>query len=157
LFLSSFTSFLPQVIEPNVLCSTLPLSHVTSSLLPSLAISERDLRALRRENLADMATNADLATALTALAAAISTLTNQNAAAAAAAAPPPPAVHTVVLDPFESNEPFDLSTRTGSTAFATACAALKEPWNGTVETFPAFIISLRIRAGEVHWNSQVPT
>jgi hypothetical protein len=25
------------------------------------------------------------------------------------------------------------------------------------ETFPAFIISLRIRAGEVHWNSQVPT
>jgi hypothetical protein len=122
-----------------------------------LAISERDLRAFLCENQADMATNGDLTNALTALAAAISTLTNQNAAAATAAAPTPPAVHTIVLDPFESNAPLDLSTRTGSTAFATACAALEEPWNGNVETFPAFIISPRIRAGEVHWNSQVPT
>jgi hypothetical protein len=72
-----------------------------------------------------MATSADLTTALTALAAAISTLTtNQNAAAAA---PPRPAVHTIVLDPFESNAPFDPSTAGASeTTLVIPCPSLSQ-------------------------------
>jgi hypothetical protein len=97
--------------------------------------------------------NAVLATALTTLADAIANLNNANVAAA----PPPPAAHTVILDPFASNAPFDLSTRTGSSAFTTASTALEDPWGGTVKNFPAFIVSLHIRVGEVHWNSAAPT
>jgi hypothetical protein len=100
-----------------------------------------------------MADNAELATALAALAAAITTLNANNTAGAAGAG----AARTVVLDSFESNKPFDLSTRTGSQAFVTACAALDDPWNRTVETFPSFIISLCIQSGKVKWNATAPT
>jgi hypothetical protein len=99
-----------------------------------------------------MGDNAILATALTAIADAIANLNNDNVAAANAP-PPPPTVHAIVLDPFSSNAPFDLSTRTGSLAFTTASTALDDPLDGTVEHFPAFIIYLRIRSGEVLWNS----
>jgi hypothetical protein len=103
-----------------------------------------------------MADNAILATALTALADVTANLNNANVAAANTP-PPPPAVHAIVLDLFSSNAPFDLSTRTGSSAFTTASAALDNPWDGTVENFPVFIISLHIRSGEVRWNSAAPT
>jgi hypothetical protein len=80
---------------------------------------------------------------------AVITTLNTNNAAAANVPAPQAAVCTVILDLFASNKPFDFLARTGSTAFATACATLEDPWNGTVETFPSFIISLRIRSGEV--------
>jgi hypothetical protein len=98
-----------------------------------------------------MADNAAIAAALANLAAAINNMNNN-----AAPQQPPRAPHVVILDPFESDEPFDLSARVGSTAFANACAALDDPWNGNVDTFPAFIISLRIRSGEVHWDAPAP-
>jgi hypothetical protein len=97
-----------------------------------------------------MANNAAIAAALANLAAAIKDMNNN------AEPQQPRAPHVVILDPFESNEPFDLSARVGSTAFANACAALDDPWNGNVDTFPAFIISLRIRLGEVHWDAPTP-
>jgi hypothetical protein len=126
-----------------------------------LAISDRALRALHRVNEppAAMVDTINLAAALTALVDAIANLNNANANVTANnAPPPPPAVHAILLlDPFESNAPFDLSTWTGSTAFVTACAALDDPWDGTVENFPAFIISLRIGSGEVRWNSVAAT
>ena len=91
---------------------------------------------------------ADLAAALAALAAAINNLPGGGGAppAGGAAAAPP------VLDPYTSAEPFDLSSRAGSTAFANASSALDETWDGTVANFPSFLIALRIRANEVRWD-----
>lgn len=98
-----------------------------------------------------MADSAVLAAALTALANAVATLNTNNAAAAAA-----PTVRQPLLDPFDSSAPFDLSSRAGSVAFAAASAALDESWDGSVETFPSFIVTLRIRASEVKWNAVAP-
>jgi hypothetical protein len=97
-----------------------------------------------------MADNAAIAAAPANLVAAINNMNNN------AASQQPRAPHVVILDPFESNEPFDLSPRVGSTAFTNACAALDDPWNGNVDTFLAFIISLRIRLGEVHRDAPDP-
>jgi hypothetical protein len=97
-----------------------------------------------------------LAAALTALANAIATLNTNNAANAANAAAAPPPVRQPLLDPFDSNDPFDLSSRAGSVAFAAASAPLDESWDGSVETFPSFIVTLRIRASEVKWNAAAP-
>jgi hypothetical protein len=97
-----------------------------------------------------------LAAALTTLANAIATLNTNNAANAANAAAAPPPVHQPLLDPFDSNDPFDLSSRAGSVAFAAASAPLDESWDGSVETFPSFIVTLRIRASEVKWNAADP-
>lgn len=90
-----------------------------------------------------------LAAALQALAGAIANLQNQGGN-------PPPNLNPNVLDPFNAPNPFDLSSRAGSYAFATASAALDELWDGTIEKFPAFIISLRVRASEVRWNAAAP-
>ena len=92
-----------------------------------------------------------LAQALQALTQVLTNLQNQNPAPPAnpnANAAPAP-----LLDPFATNDPFDLSSRAGSLAFATACSALDDEWDGTTETFPPFLISLKIRAAEVGWNA----
>jgi hypothetical protein len=91
--------------------------------------------------------NTALAAALNAIAVA---LTNCNQQQAVAPAHPP------VLDPFSSTAPLDLSLRVGSTAFALVCAPLDDPWDGTADTLPSFIISLRIRSSEVQWNALAP-
>jgi hypothetical protein len=90
--------------------------------------------------------NVQLAAALNAIAVALANL-NQ---------PAPHVPAAPVLDPFSSAGPFDLASRAGSTAFASACAPLDDPWDGTVETFPSFIIALRIRSSEAHWNAADP-
>jgi hypothetical protein len=90
--------------------------------------------------------NVQLTAALNAIAVA---LANLNQPAPHVPAPP-------VLDPFSSAGPFDLASRAGSTAFASACAPLDDPWDGTVETFPSFIIALRIRSSKAHWNAADP-
>jgi hypothetical protein len=93
--------------------------------------------------------NQALANALQAIANALANLAGPQAAPAAPA-------HQPVLDPYSSTAPFDLSSRAGSTAFSAACAALDDTWDGTIETFPSFIIGLRIRASEIHWNAAQP-
>jgi hypothetical protein len=90
-----------------------------------------------------------------ALANALQAIANALANLGPPAAPAAPA-HQPVLDPYSSTAPFDLSSRAGSTAFSAACAALDDTWDGTIETFPSFIIGLRIRASEIHWNSAQP-
>ena len=70
-------------------------------------------------------------------------LTNaiQALAAAVTAMPAPPAApaaHVPVVDLFESNQPFDLSTCSGNDAFNKISNPLDEIWDGTVETFPLF-------------------
>jgi hypothetical protein len=116
-----------------------------------LAIS--DQRSERREQIrlasiaqrdqqhATMADAAVLAAALTALANAVATLNTNNAANAVAAAAP--TVRHSLLDPFDSNDLFDLCSRAGSVAFAAASAPLDESWDGSVDTFPSFIVTLR--------------
>ena len=57
-----------------------------------------------------------------------------------------------LLNLYDSDQPFDLSTRVGSSAFDKACEPLDAKWDGTVEAFPAFVTSLRLRAREVGWD-----
>lgn len=61
-----------------------------------------------------------------------------------------------LLDPFDSDQPFDLTSRCGSQAFAAASATLDETWDDTIQTFPSFLISLRARASEVKWDAPPP-
>ena len=120
-------------------------------LLLSLAISNRSLRATRR---ADMA---DLTTVLQGLTAVLTGIQAQQAAQATAAAAvnvPPPV--TVNLNPFASAAPFDLGSRAGSHAFDKAGAILDSTWDGTIDKFPPFLLSLRIRASEVNWGANAP-
>ena len=88
-----------------------------------------------------------------ALAAAIIALTN---VLQTIRAPPAPIAPKPVFDPFDSNDPFDLSTRAGSTAYTTISAPLDEIWDGHVSTFPSFIVALRLRGEEGKWNAPAP-
>ena len=85
-----------------------------------------------------------------AMTAAITALTNMIATIRAPARPPP------VHDPVQEDIPFDLSTRAASQAYTEICAPLKDEWDGHVETFPSFIVSLQDRAAEGKWNAAAP-
>ena len=87
-----------------------------------------------------MADNANLATVIAALTNSIAVL-----------APPP--IPAAVFDPFAEDKPFDLSTRIGSKTFSEACAPLEQKWGGSVQNFPSFVVSLRLRAAEANWNA----
>ena len=94
--------------------------------------------------------NAVLAQALTALATAVTQLNAYTAGAGGAGGAVP------LLDPFDESTPFNLSARAGSTAYATACSALDETWDGMPDTLPSFVVCLRIRSAEVKWNAAAP-
>ena len=83
----------------------------------------------------------DLAAALQALATAI-----QNLQPAVPAAPAAPAVP--LLDPFQVDQPFDLSSRVGSAAFTTASSALDVTWDGIANQFPSFVIALAFHSSQ---------
>jgi len=88
-----------------------------------------------------MATNVDLTAAIGLLVTTIKGMPR--------AAPPPPQV----FDPFSSNDTFDLSSRSGSLAFATVSAPLNTIWNGDTSTFLSFVVALYIRAKEGKWDA----
>ena len=90
-----------------------------------------------------MTTNETLAQALQALATAIQRLQPQPAAV----------THPVILDPFSSNNAFDLGTRSGSAAYEKISSPLDVLWDGAVETFPSFVVALRIRARKGKWDA----
>jgi hypothetical protein len=97
---------------------------------------------------------AALATALTALANAVAQLNTITAASGGGgggtAAPGP------LLDPFDVSTPSDLPSRAGSMAYATACSALDETWDGLPDTLLSFGVCLRIRSAEVKWDAAAP-
>lgn len=95
--------------------------------------------------------NKTLANALQALANMITSL-QQNQAAIPAA---PCSVYAAIFNPFESNQPFDLSTHLHPTAYPTACSALEESWDGSPDTFSSFIICLKSHASQVN-GMQLP-
>jgi hypothetical protein len=97
-----------------------------------------------------------LAAALAALAAAVTQLNTLTAGAAIGPGAVAAAPRAPLLDPFDTTTPFDLSSWAGSTAYATACSALDETWNGMPDTLPSFVVCLRIRSAEVKWNSPAP-
>ena len=78
-----------------------------------------------------MSDNAAIAAALTALATAVAALR-------------PQAAIPKVYDPFESNDPFDLSTRSGSSAYAQVSSQLDTVCSSDVSSFPSFVVSLRV-------------
>ena len=118
----------------------LPLAVAYSVIsFPSVNIDPRQARINRRSAMADQAA---LITALTELAAAMANNAGGNAAAG----------HAPILDPLATNNPFDLGSRAGATAFTQVCAALDTKWDGTSLVFPSFLTALRIRAREAGWD-----
>ena len=63
------------------------------------------------------------------------------------------AVHLKVFDPFASNDPFDLSSGSGSSAFYKILSLLDTSWNGDVSSFLSFVALLRIRAQVGKWDA----
>jgi hypothetical protein len=92
-----------------------------------------------------------IADALAALAGAIATMNANNIANNVA---PPP--HVAITIFFDNVSPFDLSSRAGSTAFQQAYTALDEPWDGTVNSFPAFILAVKMQSTEVRFDAPAP-
>ena len=66
--------------------------------------------------------------------------------------PPRPPLPAPILDPFESDDLFDLSSRVGSLAYSTISSPLDDIWDGSVSTFPSFVVALRLRTSEGKWN-----
>ena len=85
-----------------------------------------------------------------ALAAAITALTN------AIALIRPPAPTAEVFDPFKADQPYNLASRSGFQAYTDMSSPLEEMWDGTVATFPSFVVALRLRAEEGNWNAASP-
>ena len=75
-----------------------------------------------------------------------------TALADAIIAMPQATVNPKVYDPFKSNDPFVLSSRSGSMAYERISAPLDDIWDGEVTKFPSFVTELRIRAAEGKWN-----
>jgi hypothetical protein len=86
-----------------------------------------------------------LAAALAALAAAVTQLDTLTAGGGAGGGAVP---RTPLLDPFDAATPFDLSSRAGSTAYAIACSALNQTWDGMPDTLPSFVVCRRIRSAD---------
>ena len=86
--------------------------------------------------------------------------TLQAIQAAAAAVPPPPEAGAAAAAPqfvqFNDGTPFNLRTRSGTAAWDKACAPLPEPWDGSLETFPAMVVNLSMKALLCKWNAPAP-
>jgi len=76
-----------------------------------------------------------------------------QALAAAVAALQPVATSRKIYNPFESNDPVDLSTRSRSSAYDKISSPLDNVWSSDVDTFPSFVVSLKIRAKEGKWDA----
>ena len=90
------------------------------------------------------------ATNAAALTATITTLTNAIALIKA------PVPSPQVFDPFQADVPYNLASRLGSQAYADVSALLDDTWDGTVNTFPLFVVALNLRAEEGKWNAPAP-
>ena len=63
---------------------------------------------------------------------------------------------TPLPNTYNPHMPFDVYFQAGSTAYANACASISKLWDGQVETFPSFIVNVRIHADKVKWNALAP-
>ena len=88
-----------------------------------------------------------------ALTAAITTLTNVVTRMVSST---PATPRTPVHDLYSSPEPFILSTRSGIQVFEKISQPLSEVWDGTIASFPVFVINLRLRANKGKWNALKP-
>ena len=65
-------------------------------------------------------------------------------------------VRTPLPNPYNPSTNFDLSSQSGATTYADACATLSEPWDGQVGKFPSFIVNVHICAKKMKWNTFTP-
>jgi len=79
-----------------------------------------------------------------ALTVAIQTLVTSIATIVPLVAPRPPIGRVPIHDLYDSPDAFDLSTRAGADASNENSQLLKNLWDGTPKTFPAFFIQLKI-------------
>ena len=78
-----------------------------------------------------MTENSDIATALASLDQAISNMTIHSSSTATTST-----ACTPLIDTYNTATTFDLSSQSGSTAYADACVTLSKPWYSQVKTFP---------------------
>jgi len=64
---------------------------------------------------------------------------------------PPP-----TLVAYTANQPFNLDSRAGAAAYKDACSPLPTQWDGSIEKFPAFMLSLKARSKTVKWDAPAP-
>ena len=119
--------------------------HRAQQILEWNIRAERQQQAMADQNPAQQAPNAALAQAINGLVAFLQQ--QQQPPAVPAQQPAAP-----LLNLYDSDQPFDLSTCAGSSAFHQACEPLNAKYDGTVDTFLAFVTSLRLRAREVGWD-----
>ena len=100
--------------------------------------------------MADAAQALALTNAITSLVTAINNMSSTGTATATATTKAP--VHHL----FSATAAFDLSTRSGETAFKIISAPLSTIWDGSAEDFPTFLIALRLRAIKGHWITTDP-
>ena len=60
--------------------------------------------------------------------------------------------HSPVLDHSFSTQTFDLYFCTRTTTFQIVCASLDVTWDGVVNKFPPFFITIKTRVKEIHWE-----
>ena len=62
--------------------------------------------------------------------------------------------HAPVLDTFTSDLPFDLSSRAVSTEFQISYSLIDVTWDGDLNTFPPFLVSIKTKVIEMHWDNR---
>jgi hypothetical protein len=137
-------SFLPFLLLSP---ASFLLSFISLTILPRQTPRGLLTAACARRRLLNMA-DQQLATAMANIAAALQALQQQQGVVRPPAAP--------VLQHYDAATPFDLSSRSGSSAYEKACSALPDKWDGSVEKLPNFIIALMTRASESKWDAPAP-
>ena len=61
-----------------------------------------------------------------------------------------------IYDPYVEDQPFNLATYLGENAFPDMSEGLKDSWDGTVASFPSFVLKLRLRVTKGKWNNAAP-
>ena len=99
-------------------------------------------------------TVADSSAIATSLASLVQAIFSMNTCADSASRTSTDCTH--LIDPYDPVTPFALSSQSGSTAYASACAPLSKTWDGQVKTFHSFTVNVRIHVNKVKWNSVAP-
>ena len=61
---------------------------------------------------------------------------------------------TKKFDPFTPNDSFDLSLRSGASAYSTSSTLLDDIWNDNMTIFPYFLVYPRLRTKEEKWDTR---
>ena len=129
------------IISPQQYAPTSPL--ILHAIPTNFEAKHRELLICQRD-ISDDENNG--ATGNTSIAAALQIL------AAVVAALRPPISPAKVKNDFATKSPFNLDTHFRASAYTTVSSPLNERWNGEVNTFPSFLVALRVCSKQGKWD-----